>query len=241
MADHDDLERTLRMLGRRLDLPPEPPATRVVRAVRARLESPPARRMPVLRYAAVVVALLVCGALVAVPQVRAAIVELFRIGGVVVNQAPGPSLPATPTLPQQPVADLAEAERLTGLRVVAPELLGPPDQILVIEGRVVSLVYRVTAGRPAIRFDQFNGGLEPAFEKHMLIRELRQVPIGGSAGWWVPGPHEVVYVDASGQPHRESARLAAATLIWERDGVTFRLEGELDLERSAAIAGSVPP
>jgi hypothetical protein len=243
VADHDRLEGALRTLGRQLDVPPAPPAAEVAAAVRARLESRPVgqARRPVLRYAVVLLALLVGGVLIAVPDVRAAIVEFFRIGGVVVQQGPGPSPAPTPTLREQPVADLAEAERLTGVRASVPERLGPPDEILVIDRRVVSLAYRATAGRPAIRLDQFHGELEPYFVKFLLSEEqAREAAVDGTRGWWVRGPHEIVYVDASGRRQRESARLAAAALIWERGGLTFRLEGDLDLQRAVEIAESMP-
>lgn len=251
--DFEDLEGALRTLGRQLDVPPASPAPSVALAVRTRLESrqdsqlksrpksrTPARSLRIVRYAAVAVALLVSGVMIAVPDVRAAVLELLRIGGVVVHEGPAPSLPAEPALPEQPVADLAEAERLTGLRPVVPQRLGPPDRILVIDRRVISLEYGATANRPAIRLDQFNGQLEPGFEKFLWIEELRPVSIGQGRGWWVPGPHELVYVDAAGQQHRESARLAEPTLIWEREEVTFRLEGALTLERAVTIAESLP-
>jgi hypothetical protein len=232
-----DLERELRALGRYLDVPRAPDVTR---AVRARLVSPAGRRRPVLRYALVVL-LVVLSAVLAVPPVRAAVFDFFRIGGVSVRSEPGPAVPPTPALTSRPVADLAEAERLTGLRVRPPWSLGRPDSVEVVEGRVVSLGWRATGGRPEIRLDAFAGPLEPVFEKHLSLAEARQVDVGGVPGWYVAGPHEIVYVDPGGLRRSASARLAGPTLIWVRGELTYRLEADLPAPRLAALGGSVPP
>jgi hypothetical protein len=236
VADRSDLEAELRTLGRYLDVPPAPDVTL---AVRTRLREPAPRRTPVLRYA-VVVLLLLLSALFAVPPVRAAVLEFFRIGGVEVHQGSGPALPPTPALADRIVPDLAEAERLSGIRARPPALLGPPDEIRVMEGRVVSLGYRPTADRPAIRFDVFHGTFEPVFEKYLRFREATRVDVGGVEGWFVPGPHEVVYVDPDGNRREATARLAGPTLIWHRAGTTYRLEASLPRDRLVAVAGSVP-
>lgn len=243
MADLDDLEGALRGLGRQLDVPPAPPAAEVATAVRTRLESMPSARRPIMsspawRYAVAVLALLVTGVIIAVPPVRAAVLELFRIGGVEIHHGAGPELPTSPILPQQTV-DLAEAKELTGLPVAVPEKLGPPDEIVVIERRAVSLIYRPTADRPTVRLDLFDGSLDPLFEKY-LPAEVRHVDLGDTGGWLIPGPHEVVYVDEDGQQHRESARLAASTLIWQRGAVTYRLEADLPPDQLTDIAASLP-
>lgn len=266
MTDHDDLEGALRRLGQQLNVPPAPPVADVAAAVRTRLQPvPPARRRPILRspilrppilrppilrsptlrspalrYAVAILALLVTGVMIAVPPVRAAVLEFFRIGGVEIHQGPGPTLPTSPTLPQQTIDDLAEAQRLTGLRITVPERLGPPDDILIIERRAVSLVYRPTADRPAVRLDMFDGRLDPLFAKYLLIEGVRQVDLAGATGWLIPGPHEVVYIDDEGRQRRESARLAATTLIWQRDAATYRLEADLPPDQLAAIAASLP-
>ena len=253
MADRDDIERSkielddldaaLRALGQHLDVPPAPPGGAVATAVRARIASAAVRaprRKPMLRYALVILLLLAAGVVIAVPPVRAAVLEFFRIGAVEVHEGTGPGLPATPTLPQQQVADLDEAQRLTGQRVEAPAELGPPDEILVIERRVVSLVYEPTAGRPAVRLDVVAGRLDPAFEKYLRFNEPRLVDVGETTAWFLPGPHEIIYRDEQGQQRRESARLSAATLIWKRGTTTYRLEAPLASHQLAEIARSIP-
>jgi hypothetical protein len=237
VADRSDLEAELRMLGRHLAVPPAPDLTL---AVRTRLRAPAPRRTPVLRYAVVIV-LVLLSALFAVPPVRAAVLDLVRIGGVEIHQGSGPALPSTPSLGDRPVRDLDEAQRATGIRVRPPALLGPPDEVRVVSGRVVSLGYRPAADRPAVRLDVFDGTLEPVFEKYLRFAEATEVDVAGVPGWFVPGPHEVVYIDPDGTRRTESARLAGPTLIWHRAGTTYRLEAALPRDRLATLARSVPP
>ncbi|MFL6127455.1 MAG: hypothetical protein ACJ73E_00120 [Mycobacteriales bacterium] len=237
MAEPDiDLGRELRALGRQLDVPPAPDVTL---AVRARLEAPAPRRTPVLRYALVIL-LVLLAAVLAVPPVRAAVLDFFRIGGVEIHQGSGPPLPPTPVLTDRPVAGLDEAERLTGIRARPPGLLGRPDEVRVIEGRVVSLGWRPTGDRPTARLDVFGGQLDPVFLKYLQFRDATEVDVRGVPGWYVPGPHEVVYVDPGGSPRAASARLAGPTLIWQRDGTTYRLEADLPPPRLVAVGASVP-
>ncbi len=47
----------------------------------------------------------------------------------------------------------------------------------------------------------------------------------------------VYYLDADGEPGLEQLRLAGDTLLWERDGITLRVEGARDLAEALEIAG----
>jgi hypothetical protein len=61
---------------------------------------------------------------------------------------------------------------------------------------------------------------------------------GGSPGWWITGPHEVVPIgdQATGQWRR-----TADVLLWHRDGVTFRLETSLSRDDALVVARSLDP
>jgi len=121
-------------------------------------------------------------------------------------------------------------------RVRVPAELGQPDEVTVIDGRVVSFTYRAAG----IRLDQVDGVLDLAFAKEIPDqRSVEWTQVDGATAIWIPGPHELVYVDRAGQRHTESARLAANTLVWQRDDMTFRLEGAVTVERAVAIAQSV--
>ena len=69
---------------------------------------------------------------------------------------------------------------------------------------------------------------------------IEQVSVGGTQGVWLEGaPHEVfVEPSPSGNVAPDRVRLAGNTLLWYRDGVTYRLEANVTKERALEIAGT---
>ena len=58
---------------------------------------------------------------------------------------------------------------------------------------------------------------------------IESVDVNGANGYWFGGTaHEFVYLDRRGEYQQDRARLAGNTLLWERDGTTYRLESALD-------------
>jgi hypothetical protein len=68
---------------------------------------------------------------------------------------------------------------------------------------------------------------------------VHQVTVSGGPAVWVDRPHPVLYTDRDGRLRQEGARLAGSTLIWEKDGVTYRVEGDLTEHQAIAIAESL--
>jgi hypothetical protein len=244
MAEQESLllEAALRDLGASIEVSEPQGVVELTAAVRTRLARRP-RRSPLVKIAAAFAVLLVAFAvLLAVsPPVRAGVAHLLRFAGIEFGSAPAPptGLPTSVTLPGQRAADLAQARRAAPFPVAVPEPLGPPDQVLLIDGdppRVVSLLYR----GGTVRLDEFDGQLDPALYKKLVVGgELQAVQVGQENGVWVQAPHEVTYVDREGRYRTESARLAGSTLIWQRGDVTLRLEGDLSLAQALEIARSV--
>jgi hypothetical protein len=230
-----DLEHELRALGARLAVP-DPPDVRA--AVRARIDGRPAllRSRTARRAVAVVIAL--AAMLAITPQGRAVVAELISFAGVDIHQGSdeAPVVPPSP-LPGQEAVGLEVARDRAGFPVGVPARLGVPDRVLVADSaRVVSLLYGT--GPAAVRLDEFDGRLDPVFDKTISF-EATSVDVGAGSGWWLPAPHVLRYVDREGVVHSETARLAARTLIWESGGVTYRLEGHLTRAEAVAIAASV--
>ncbi|WP_328477697.1 hypothetical protein OHA21_25165 [Actinoplanes sp. NBC_00393] len=244
MPEHDELIDELRSLGRALAVPE---AVDQRSAVRARLAQPARRPRLRLFLAAAAAALIATVTLVA--PARAAVVEvvsdLLRVAGIEVRrELPAGALPATPSpLPSTRTADLVEAERAAGFPVLAPELLGPPEEVLLADPdaqgrpRVVTLIYR----GGTVRFDQFSGGLDPIFIKMTPNTEWVPELAGTShAALWLPEPHPLTYIGTDGVKRDETARLAGPTLIWETpQPVTYRLEGFATREEAVRVALSV--
>jgi len=147
---------------------------------------------------------------------------------------------------------LGEARQAVSFRVRLPSLpeLGSPDEVYVDDeppsGRVTA-VYAPGPGLP--RTSATGVGLlvtafRARFDEEFVIKEagpgtrVEQVSVGGDPGYWVEGePHTVVYVDGRGL-NSDTLRLAGNTLLWERNGVTFRLEADISKEDALRIAAS---
>lgn len=231
MTDH--LETDLRELGTHLDVPPTPDVTT---AVLNRLDSPsPKRRVPRLVTAAIAALLALATAMVVSPAVRAAVFDLLRIGGVEIHEnEPAPPTPTVEApLPGERDVSLAQARDAVDFPLRLPAGLGEPDAVWVTGDRVVTMAFG------AVRIDQFDGGLDPIFEKFTMAEDIHRVTVGDQPGIWVDRPHVVLYTDEHGTTRDEAARLAGSTLIWEDDGVTYRVEGDLTETEALAIAESL--
>ena len=250
--DLQELERELLELGR--SIVTAPPRDDLATAVLARIEGTggarPSTRPAWLRgrrlgwaVAAATVLLLAL-----IPPVRAAVLELLRIGGVVVREepppsgAPGTSAPVTAAPePGATVVSLPEAERLVGLDVGVPTLLGAPTTVAVArEGRVVELTWQRGGG--LTRLDVLNGSLSWGYLK-TVWNAVTPTQVNGQEGVWLGSPHLIEWVDRRGSTHREQPRMAGPTLVWVVPGpageVTYRLEGPTTLGEAIAIAQSL--
>lgn len=241
----DDLEAELLALGDALDVPAPPPPADVAAAVRARLESPvpgaarearPAPRRRRARWKIVTAVVLVVIAITAAtPQGRAAVATILRYAGIelrIGEPAPAPTSGPSP-LPGERTVKPGDLPGLVRFPVRTPAALGEPDEVRVSDhGRVVSMFWK------GVRLDQFDGGLSPVFLKEIGAPWPEEVTIGTGQGWWITGEHRLSYLkrdDDTALP----LRTAAQTLIWERDGIGYRLEGAKDKDTAAGIAASL--
>ena len=244
-----ELELELRELGAAMDYPPTPDITG---PVRWRLAEEPSRRFGLRhrrRLIAVALAVLVvavAGAL-AVPSARTALLEWLGIRGVrvdVVDRLPPADVTARLDLGRR--VTLAEARRIVPYELIPPPpSLGAPDAVFVRRAPPagsgqVSFLYG-SERRVRLLLTEFVGDIEPVLSK--VVEEgatTERVRVDGEPGVWISGAHYVFYLDENGAPVRERVRLADRVLLWEHDGLTFRLEGELTRERALRIARSLP-
>ena len=237
MLDDDPLIAELRALEPWIDVPE---AADQRAAVRARLTPRRRARWVVAGLAALV------GAVGVVAPARAAVVEavghVLRVVGIEVREEPPPgSLPAAPSpLPGARPVGLVEAKEAAPFPVRVPAALGVPEEVQVADPdaggapRVVTMTFR----GGTVRFDQFDGQLEPSFLK-FSSQHAEWTDVRGEAAIFVPGPHSVRYVDRTGADRTETGRLAAPTLIWSSGGVTYRLEGLPSLTEARAAASEL--
>lgn len=247
MADRHDQEliEELRELGRWL----QPPTPDLTAAVCSRLSARRASGRPFAavprRWWATATAVVLALAIALVPQGRAAVAhavnDLLRFAGIEIRYGQPAPLTSPSPLPAIRSAQLDDARRRAHFPVRVPTLLGVPEQVQVADPgpdgapRIVSLLYR----GGSVRLDEFDGQLDVAFLKTSTTTESRWLDLPGTTGMWFPTPHSVTYIDRQGVPHRETARLAASTLIWSDTVVTYRLEGVSTFEEASRIAATV--
>ena len=69
---------------------------------------------------------------------------------------------------------------------------------------------------------------------------IQPATVDGVVGYWISGrPHELVFVNPSGEPVFDSRRIVGDTLIWAKDGITYRLETALDRDEAVALANAL--
>jgi hypothetical protein len=181
--------------------------------------------------------------LAASPGARSAFLEIFGIEGAVVTRVD--ELP--PVTPGDSLAGLgervtlAEARRLAGFPLLRLPGEAEPDAIYFKRPGMVSFVY----GRDLdvrLILSQIDGRLDEAFLKKVGPRGtlVERVRVDGEPGLLLTGePHFFTYTSREGTFEDEPLYLARDVLLWERDGRTFRLEGELERESAIELAESL--
>jgi hypothetical protein len=231
-----DVERALRSVE--IEWPAAPALARRIRE-RVEQEGAPRRRRPpalVLGFAAAVLAVAVA---FAVPPARSAILEFLGLKGVEVRRVE--------TLPAAAVSGFDLGRRVT--LAEAGELVDFPlpsagDPLAVYvrtppAGGMVTLVYG-TRERPVL-VSAFRGTAVPFLEKLVGPRtDIEPVLAAGGVGYWISGaPHVLLYQDASGEIREDRGRRAGDVLLWERGGVTYRIEGAPSVEAAQRLADAV--
>jgi hypothetical protein len=245
------LELELRALGGELAYPPAPDVSARV-GDRLRAEPPPLRGRLVFRRPLVVALAVLAAALVAalaVPPVRAALLDLLGIGGVTIERVeelpeitPGQDLGLGAPVP------LGEARRSVDFPVLLPDEdeWGEPDAVFRSSspaGGMVSLLYG-SERRVRLLVTAFRGRTEPSLMKKAAepSTSIQPLSVRGAPGYFISGaPHAVIFEDANGEIREDAYRLAQDVLLWVENGVTYRLEGDLSRARALEIAESLGP
>jgi hypothetical protein len=233
-----DLERALVALARHVEVPETPELAPGVLAGIA-----PRRRRNVRRWT-LAVALVVVAALaatLAIPDARSALLRALHLGGATIELVDElPEVPARPDLEASLGlrVSLDEARAATGLAVRTPD--EAPDRVYLDGRGTVWLLYGtprrvrlLVAETPRHEVDQ---GL---FLKKLAESgtEVAAVTVDGEPGVFLSGePHFLILLDEAGEPVEESARLAGNVLLWESDGVAYRIEGRFGLGRALELA-----
>lgn len=218
-------------------------------AVAARLAQPQ-RRMwwPARMPSAAVLALI--GVLVLTAAVAAATLAL---PGLRISFVPG--LPAASVSADPLATRLALGHPIDPRSVDAalPAALGAPDEAYEdAAGSVLSLVYHANERLPEVPgtgigllIQQIDGALGDHEVQKLVVSgaaTVTAVEVDGAMAYWIHGaPHLLRYTGPDGEERTEMTRLVGDALVWERDGVVYRIESPLGREATISIAESVRP
>jgi hypothetical protein len=257
-----DLEAGLRDLALVVE-PAAMPGPDLAARVRARIEGerprravapwwrPPIRRSVVLALAALLVAAAAVGAAIGygLPGLR------ILLGPVPTPTAQAPAPTAATSAPGATLGlgtplTLEEASGLVDLEVLVPSdpAVGPPDAVY-LAGRRLALVWGPDPALPGtavagvgLLLIEIRAGLDEGMVQKIIDSgtPVEAVEVDGAPGYWLSGDsHELLFIGPDGEVIPDSRRLADNTLVWTRDGVTYRLEADLDLGAALELAASL--
>lgn len=256
------LELMLVETGKRVTFPPDRDLLAAVLA-RIELEGAGVRRRSwswspraALAFALALVAL-ITGGLVLFPDARRAVADFLGISGIeirVPRNAPEPTqVPsAKPRLELGREVTLATAQSRVSFDVLVPTASGLPEPRVFLDKAsfdgAVSFVYRPGPELPqtqetgvGLLVTQFRAGLEENLIKKVSTEASSVIPLGfADLSYWIEGaPHTILFLDADGDINPDRIRLAGNTLVWEKDGVSYRLESALERHEALGIARSM--
>lgn len=250
-VNREDLERELGDLRRWVAYPPTPELASAATA-RLRGERPTDVRLLTggrrsFAAAAAAIALLL-GTAALSETVRDAVADALGIPGIRIElidddptAAPGD---ATPDLGLGEQLSLSAANAALAVPVIAPEpdRFGLPDAIFLRrlpDGTdVVSLVFQPDERLPetaetgvGLLLMQFRTDAGTLAMVKSIARDgiVRGVSIDGAAGFWIEGTTQLTIAGSD-------TRATANVLIWQANGVSYRLESALPMEQTIAIA-----
>jgi hypothetical protein len=197
--------------------------------------------------------------------VGGALAVRFGLDLLSIEFGPLPSVaPASPTAPATraigaglglgQAVTLEEAGAAAAFDIRTVPALGPPDAVYLgdvsLRGQV-AFVYAPGDGLPAsdllggagLLFTQNRGEADVGLARKLAdnnLASVEPVDVDGAPGAWISGlPHFFWYLAPDGMAIEESRRLVGDTLVWERDGILYRLEGAFTRDYALELARSI--
>lgn len=243
-----------------------PPTPNIAASVRRRIQPGASTRVVQRRLAwATIAAALAFAALLAVPQVRAAIVEFFQIGVVRIfpvapTETPTVILTGTPTgepvepPPPTPTllptllnlageTTLAEAQTTAGITIGLPAYpadLGQPDRVFLqeMDGSFLILVWldKNDPKQVALSLHLITSGSYAITKQGPTI--LENTAVHNNLAFWAEGPYLLRLQNGDLDIRR---LIDGHVLIWVENEITYRLETSLSMDEAIKIAESLEP
>ncbi len=213
---------------------------------------------PAYRLAVTLVVLV--AALMAVPSVRAAVLEWIQVGAVriflpgeMAGSEPGfeiPSILAPSMLDLAGQTTIAEASERAGFEILLPsfpENLGGPDRVYYQEldgGPAVILLWLdpMDPNRILLSLLQLGPNTFVAKDGFAVTKDgpgaVSELAVGTNKAVWLEGRHLLILYQAD-ETGPVGIEVSANVLLWEEGGITYRLESELEREQAVLIAESL--
>ena len=190
-------------------------------------------------------------AMVLIPTARQAVGNLLEVAGIRFEFGEGPDLPAPTNLTPGVQVDLDEAARSVDFPIVMPSALPPPDAVHLLHWELGNQVFlswaasgrlpEVGASGIGVLLAEFRANLNEQFFEKLVVAgtTVDRVEVAGAPAFWLAGSPHVFMFDAGGPLVEDSSRLTGNVLVWEAEGITYRLESNLGIDDSLAIAESL--
>jgi hypothetical protein len=209
-----DLIRELEQLGAEVEWPATPAFTPRAQAV-------PRRRRRLSRGLIIAIAL----GILALGAGALAATGVIHFGGATITRVDRlPPVDRAPRLQLGTPITLKQAHALVPFTL--PARLAHPD-VVYQQDAAVNLLY-LRDGTPHAVLSVFREGSVILDKLVYTATKLRRVRVEGARGLYIPGIHEVDFI-YEGRP-----RLSKPTLLWVRDGLTYRLEADDALSLASA-------
>ena len=265
-SSYENLEANLVRAARHFPYPPTPNLAREVQAkirdrstARLHLSLP---RQRLIWLTAII--LLLSLTLLTVPPLRAAVLEVIRLGAVRIFLTEPPptrlipptasttaTTPEALTSPASPapllptsLLNLAGETTLAAAQVgfplrlpTQPADLGPPDKVYLqdLNGPVIVLVWLDPNQPNRVRLSLHYLNPNTLAGKGPL-QTLQRTTVHNQPALWVTGPHLLQF---EGQQYDLVRLVEGRVLIWTEGEITYRLETDLSLEEAIQIAESL--
>lgn len=256
-----DFETQLRSIASGMEYPATPD---IAGSVGARLPAPRVRSMSRNYARLLILAVVLLASLLFIPSVRAAVLDFIQVGvvrifrseptaipqsipptGTPVTATPAPTLPSLLPLLEQMSGEttLYKAQQSVGYPILLPtypEGIGEPDRVFVQEadGPMTILVW-IDSQHP----DQVKMSLHFIPESSWIVNKfapqaIDETTVNGRPAVWAVGPYPILLQAGD---MKISRLVNGHVLIWDDNGITYRLETDLSMEEAVRIAESLKP
>jgi hypothetical protein len=189
-----------------------------------------------------------------IPPARRVVANLLEVAGIRVEFGAVPDLAPPTNLVLGRKVELGEAQAAVDFPIKVPSSLGPPTAVHILEwnlGTQVFLVWEATDrlsevgdSGTGLLLAEFRADLDEEFFIKIVGSGtvVEHVTMNGARAFWLEGsPHVFIFTTPEGGRIEDATRLTGNVLIWEANGVTYRLESDLGRTEALAIAESLNP